>query len=143
MAATGRDTLTVSGLPAERIVAVLSGSGVPFSEVSAHRATLEEAYMELTRDAVEFRAVPGATAAGLVLPGEQRGGREMSTGTITPYRSGQRPGRDDFPHLLRAEWTKFRTVRGWVIAMVAAALLTALAVVALAGVGQREPERGS
>jgi ABC-2 type transport system ATP-binding protein len=24
--------------------------------VSAHRATLEEAYMELTRDAVEFRA---------------------------------------------------------------------------------------
>ncbi len=56
IAATGRDTLTASGLPAERIVAVLSGSGVPFSEVSAHRATLEEAYMELTRDAVEFRA---------------------------------------------------------------------------------------
>ncbi len=54
--------------------------------------------------------------------------------TITPYRSDQRPGRDDFPHLLRAEWTKFRTVRGWVIALVAAALLTALAVVALAGV---------
>ena len=41
-------------------MAVLSGSGVPFSEVSAHRATLEEAYMELTRDAVEYRAVaPG------------------------------------------------------------------------------------
>jgi ABC-2 family transporter protein len=57
----------------------------------------------------------------------------MSTGTVTPYRSGQRPGRDDFPHLLRSEWTKFRTVRGWVIAMVAAALLTGLAVVALAG----------
>ena len=34
-------------------------SAVPFSEVSAHRATLEEAYMELTRDAVEFRAVAG------------------------------------------------------------------------------------
>jgi hypothetical protein len=57
----------------------------------------------------------------------------MSTGTVTPYRSGQRPGRDDFPHLLRSEWTKFRTVRGWVIAIAAAALLTALAVVALAG----------
>jgi ABC-2 type transport system ATP-binding protein len=63
IAATDRDTLTVSGLQAERIVALLSGGGVPFSEVSAHRATLEEAYMELTRDAVEFRAVPGATAA--------------------------------------------------------------------------------
>ena len=29
---------------------------MPFSEVSAHRATLEEAYMELTRDSVEYRA---------------------------------------------------------------------------------------
>jgi ABC-2 type transport system ATP-binding protein len=53
--ATGPDTWTVGGLPAERIVAVLAERGVPFSEVSAHRATLEEAYLELTRDAVEFR----------------------------------------------------------------------------------------
>jgi ABC-2 type transport system ATP-binding protein len=56
VAATGRDTLTVAGLTTERIIALLNESGVPFSEVSAHRATLEEAYMELTRDAVEFRA---------------------------------------------------------------------------------------
>ena len=63
--------------------------------------------------------------------------------TITPYRSGQRPGRDDFPHLLRAEWTKFRTVRGWVIAMAAAAVLTALAVVALAGVSNGSQNAGA
>jgi ABC-2 type transport system ATP-binding protein len=55
---TGRDTLTVSGLGAERIVTVLTSQGVPFSEVSAHRATLEEAYMDLTKDAVEYRAEP-------------------------------------------------------------------------------------
>ncbi len=63
VAATDLDTLTVSGLAAEKIVALLGESGVPFSEVSAHRATLEEAYMELTRDAVEFRAAmpPGAS----------------------------------------------------------------------------------
>jgi len=54
--ASDRDTLTIAGLPAERIVAVLAAENVPFSEVSAHRATLEAAYMELTRDAVEFRA---------------------------------------------------------------------------------------
>jgi ABC-2 type transport system ATP-binding protein len=58
VAATGRDTLTVSGLAAEQVVARLSESGVGFWEISAHRATLEEAYMELTRDAVEFRAQP-------------------------------------------------------------------------------------
>jgi ABC-2 type transport system ATP-binding protein len=61
VAATDRDTLIISGLAAEKVVALLGESGVPFSEVSAHRATLEEAYMELTRDAVEFRA---ATAEG-------------------------------------------------------------------------------
>jgi ABC-2 type transport system ATP-binding protein len=56
VAVTGPDTLTVSGLAAQDVVAHLTGSAVPFSEVSAHRATLEEAYMELTREAVEFRA---------------------------------------------------------------------------------------
>ena len=60
VAASDRDTLTVSGLTSERVVTVLSGAGVPFSEISAHRATLEEAYMELTRDAVEYRAEPAA-----------------------------------------------------------------------------------
>jgi ABC-2 type transport system ATP-binding protein len=62
-AATDRDTLIISGLAAEKIVTLLGESGVPFSEVSAHRATLEEAYMELTRDAVEFRASVAEEAA--------------------------------------------------------------------------------
>jgi ABC-2 type transport system ATP-binding protein len=56
VAATGPDVLTVSGLSPERIVVLLSENSVPFAELSAHRASLEEAYMELTRDAVEFRA---------------------------------------------------------------------------------------
>jgi ABC-2 type transport system ATP-binding protein len=56
VAASGPGTLMASGLTAGQVVSALSESGVPFSEVSAHRATLEEAYMELTRGAVEFRA---------------------------------------------------------------------------------------
>jgi ABC-2 type transport system ATP-binding protein len=59
----GGGILTVSGLPAERITALLGAGNVPFSEVSAHRATLEAAYMELTRDAVEYRAEPAREAA--------------------------------------------------------------------------------
>jgi ABC-2 type transport system ATP-binding protein len=62
VAATDRDTLTVSGLAAEQVVALLGERAVPFSEVSAHRATLEEAYMALTGDAVEFRAATGQEA---------------------------------------------------------------------------------
>jgi hypothetical protein len=67
----------------------------------------------------------------------------MSTRTITPYRSSQQPGRDDFRHLLLSEWTKFRSVRGWVIAMIGAAVLTALAVVALAGIASGKGNPGA
>ena len=65
VAVTGPDTLTVSGLAAQEIVACLTMNGVPFSEVSAHHATLEEAYMELTREAVEFRAATADDAEGV------------------------------------------------------------------------------
>jgi ABC-type transport system involved in multi-copper enzyme maturation permease subunit len=48
------------------------------------------------------------------------------TATLSPARpAAGDTGRDSFGRALRAEWTKFRTVRGWVIAMAAAAALTA------------------
>ncbi|MFC6082512.1 ABC transporter permease subunit [Sphaerisporangium aureirubrum] len=47
------------------------------------------------------------------------------TATLTPRRPGSRAGwRHGFGWQLRAEWTKFRTVRGWVAGMAAAALVT-------------------
>jgi len=55
---TGPETLTIADLTPERVITLLSQAGVAFSEVSSHRATLEEAYMELTRDSVEYRAAP-------------------------------------------------------------------------------------
>ena len=55
------------------------------------------------------------------------------TPVVAPYRSGQRTGRDGFPQVLHAEWTKFRTIRGWVAGMVAAALMVVLVAV-LAGI---------
>jgi ABC-type transport system involved in multi-copper enzyme maturation permease subunit len=45
--------------------------------------------------------------------------------TITSYRSTAREARDGFGPLLHAEWTKFRTVRGWIIGMILAVLVTA------------------
>lgn len=56
VAATGADKLTIEGIDAARVVELLTGATVPFTEIAAHRASLEEAYMELTREAVEFRA---------------------------------------------------------------------------------------
>jgi ABC-type transport system involved in multi-copper enzyme maturation permease subunit len=45
---------------------------------------------------------------------------------VTPYRPRVGPGRDGFAQLLHAEWTKFRTVRGWIIGMLVAALVVVL-----------------
>ncbi|WP_188191274.1 ABC transporter permease subunit [Nonomuraea sp. SYSU D8015] len=44
---------------------------------------------------------------------------------MTPYRSQAPAGRDGFAQLLHAEWTKLRTVRGWMIGTALAALLIA------------------
>jgi hypothetical protein len=52
----------------------------------------------------------------------------MTTGAVTPYRSPVTAPRESFWHLVHAEWTKFRTVRGWVIAV----LVTILAITAFA-----------
>jgi ABC-2 type transport system ATP-binding protein len=56
VAVTSQDALTISGLPAERVVALLAESSIPFTELTAHRATLEQAYIELTKDAVEYQS---------------------------------------------------------------------------------------
>src|SRR5580704_5720369 len=48
VAARGSGVLTVCDLSPERVVALLAGYAIPFSEVTAHRATLEQAYLELT-----------------------------------------------------------------------------------------------
>jgi ABC-2 type transport system ATP-binding protein len=58
VAVRDNEVLTVTGLPGDRITAVLSKADLPFSELRQHRATLEEAYMELTRTSAEFVA-PG------------------------------------------------------------------------------------
>lgn len=48
------DGVVVEGLPGDAIATLLGSAGIAFTELRRHRASLEEAYMELTRDAVEF-----------------------------------------------------------------------------------------
>jgi ABC-2 type transport system ATP-binding protein len=55
--------LAVTGLSAERIGELALTKGVALHELSPQEASLEEAYMELTRDSVEYLAgVPGSRA---------------------------------------------------------------------------------
>jgi ABC-2 type transport system ATP-binding protein len=59
--------LIVTGLDAGTIGAVAFEHGIPLKELSTQRASLEAAFMELTRDSVEFRAgSDSATTATVV-----------------------------------------------------------------------------
>jgi len=53
---TGSETLTVTGLAAERVAQLAADRGLPLYELTPHRASLEDAYLQLTRDEVEFAA---------------------------------------------------------------------------------------
>jgi ABC-2 type transport system ATP-binding protein len=56
VASTDGDTLLVSGLAPDRVAALVVGQGLPLYALTPHQASLEDAYMELTRDAVEYSA---------------------------------------------------------------------------------------
>jgi ABC-2 type transport system ATP-binding protein len=53
---TDTDTLVVSGLDPERIADLVAEHGLRLYELYRERATLEDAFIDLTRDAVEFAA---------------------------------------------------------------------------------------
>ena len=50
-----QDLAEVTGLAAARIAELAVGAGIPLHELTPQRASLEEAYMALTVDAVEYR----------------------------------------------------------------------------------------
>ncbi len=60
----------------------------------------------------------------------------MRAAPIAPYVPAGTPGRDSFWHLLRAEWTKFATVRGWILTAIAVAAVTVVAVFGIAAISQ-------
>ncbi len=64
VAVSDHDLLAVSGLEAGRIARLLGDGGVPFTGLAPYQASLEEAYMELTRDSVEFRGQPPVGTTG-------------------------------------------------------------------------------
>ena len=62
--------LLVSGLPADHVGAAAGAAGITVLELATEQASLEDAFVDLTRDAVEFRA-PAQPAAGPAVKEEQ------------------------------------------------------------------------
>ncbi len=114
VAATGPDTLTVTGLP------------VPEDRDPARGE----------RGAVQRGVGPPRHSGGGLHgadPGRDRvprGGGGPVTGpaapVMAPYQSPEPAGRDGFAQLVHAEWTKLRTVRGWLIGLFLVIVVTDL-----------------
>jgi ABC-2 type transport system ATP-binding protein len=63
--AQGDGTLIVQGMTADRVGDIAFDKGIRLHELSVMRASLEEAFMELTADSVEYHAAtPGQPASG-------------------------------------------------------------------------------
>ena len=56
------DTLTITGVSAEAVGELARASGFTLAELSAQQASLEDRYMELTRDSAEYRAAADGLA---------------------------------------------------------------------------------
>jgi ABC-2 type transport system ATP-binding protein len=52
----GDGALAVSGLSTDEVGRAAGAAGITLLELAAQQASLEEAFVEMTRDAVEFRA---------------------------------------------------------------------------------------
>ena len=60
----GPEGLTVTGMESRDVGIVAAAAGLTLYELSTQRASLEDAFMELTREHADFRAPSAASAAG-------------------------------------------------------------------------------
>jgi ABC-2 type transport system ATP-binding protein len=83
---TSPDALVVSDAPMEQVGDLAAGAGIGLHELAAQRGSLEEAFMQLTGDSVEYTggglgAPPGAGSPGAFAPGP---GEPAGRHTMTP-----------------------------------------------------------
>lgn len=57
-------TLRITGASTEAVGELARAHGLTLRELSTHQASLEERYMELTRDSVDYNTADGAPGAG-------------------------------------------------------------------------------
>ena len=106
-----RNTLSVTGIEAQRVVEILRPGGSRL--LRGHRSAGEPG----------GRLPPTHRRRGRVPRRRRRAGGAMSA-TSAPPRPTDKPASNSFRSVLWAEWTKFRTVRGWIIALVLGAAAT-------------------
>ena len=112
-------TLLVSGLISDQIGQVASDNGITLFELAPQQASLEEAFMEMTGDAVEYRAHRPAEGSSM-----RSAPATLSTATAA--------GSPRYA-VLNSEWIKLRTLRSTFWTLFAAIVATSASACCSAG----------
>ena len=96
--------LHVTGLTSVVVGRIAAQAGIALAELTPQRASLEEAFMEITRDSVEFDAAVDPRHAPWRPPDEHPDRRQPAAAR------SPRPGISP-PRVTKAEWIKFRSLR--------------------------------
>ncbi len=103
--------LRVVGLTAEQIGDTAWKAHLPIHELAAHHASLEDAFIELTDDAVEYRTDREACGMSTTITDAS------ATADTVPLRVTQ-------SRVVHSEWTKFYSVRSTIWTLLVAVVLT-------------------
>ena len=112
--------LEIDGLTAEHIGTIAWQHQIPIFELTVQQASLEEAFMTLTSDSVEYRSTD-TTGTATTTPRRWRHDHHprpdaASTARGTRLRVTQ-------PRVVLSEWTKFRSLRSTVYTLLIAVVL--------------------
>ena len=119
VAAAEDGALAVSGLTAAQIGAAAADAGITVLELATEQTSLEDAFVDLTQDAVEFRAAARATSEE-----EQMTSITPNPGAAPAALPGYlAPQRVTQARVLRSEWTKLRTQPSALWALLSAVIL--------------------
>ena len=114
--------LSVTGLEAPRIGEIAAADGIVLHELTPQLGSLEEAFMEMTADSVEY-GVPGIRparhrSAPIAAPQPRGAAHDRrqpgSPGQLPAGHARARAPAAGFGHLMLTEWTKIRSVRSTV-----------------------------
>ena len=112
--------LEISGLTAAQIGDAAAAHGIALHELTPMQASLEEAFMELTREDVEFKA------GEILRDGRAGGGRGMSS-SVAPVVTVPRlavVGKVTQMRVVVSEWTKLHSLRSTRWSLLVAVVLT-------------------
>ena len=108
------DVLEIDGLTAEHIGTIAWQNHIPIFELTVQQASLEEAFMTLTSDSVEYRSTD-TTGTATTTTRRWRHDHHPGTRHDVTTISGGTGLRVTQARVLLSEWTKFRSLRSTVV----------------------------